>query len=183
MLSTHPSTKEKEYMDILNVEIKARCINTDKIRDILNEKNANFKGIDYQTDTYFHCANGRLKLRQGNIENSLIFYSRENKAGPKESDIAFSKVSVDTHIKNVPTKAYGVFVEVKKAREIYFIDNVKFHIDSLDDLGTFIEIEAIDNNSQFTKDELEQQCKFYLELFGIEPKNLITNSYSDMLNL
>jgi adenylate cyclase class 2 len=172
-----------DNMNILNVEIKAKCSNTEIIRDILIAKGADYKGIDKQTDTYFHCDNGRLKLRQGNIENSLIFYNRENKAGPKTSDIAFSKVSPDTQIKDVLSKAYGVFIEVKKEREIYFIENVKFHIDSLVDLGTFIEIEAIDETGNFTEEELEEQCKFYLDLFNIEPKDLITNSYSDMLNL
>jgi predicted adenylyl cyclase CyaB len=172
-----------EKVDILNVEIKAKCNNPEKIRDILNAKGAEYKGIDNQTDTYFHCENGRLKLRQGNIENSLIFYNRENKAGPKTSDIAYSKVSLDTQIKNVLTKAYGVFIEVKKSREIYFIENVKFHIDTLADLGNFVEIEAIDDKGIFTKEELEKQCKFYLDLFSIEVKDLITHSYSDMLNI
>ena len=172
-----------DIMDILNVEIKAKCHNTEKIRDILNAKGANYKGVDNQTDTYFHCANGRLKLRQGNIENSLIFYNRENKAGPKSSDIAFSKVAIDTQIKNVLSKALGVFIEVKKAREIYFIENVKFHIDTLENLGDFVEIEAIDDKGIYSEEELEEQCKFYLELFCIEPKDLITHSYSDMLNI
>jgi len=172
-----------DYMDILNVEIKAKCLNTDIIREILIARGADYKGVDKQTDTYFQCDNGRLKLRQGNIENSLIFYNRENKAGPKASDIAFSKVNIDTQIKNVLTKAYGVFIQVKKEREIYFIENVKFHIDTLVELGTFIEIEAIDDNGAFTKNELEKQCQFYLDLFKIDSTDLLTNSYSDMLNI
>lgn len=167
----------------LNVEIKAKCSNKDFIRDVLNLKGADFKGIDKQVDTYFHCPNGRLKLREGNIENSLIFYKRENQAGPKASHITMCHVSNDHHIKDVLIAAYGVFVEVKKEREIYFIDNIKFHIDHLDDLGDFVEIEAIDKTGKYTKEELEEQCKHYLELFGIDPKDLITNSYSDLLNI
>ena len=164
------------------MELKARCNNADKVRDVLNVEGADFKGVDKQTDTYFHCENGRLKLREGNIENSLIFYKRENKAGPKVSEVTISKIANDHHIKDVLTKAYGVFIEVKKEREIYFIENIKFHIDQLQDLGNFVEIEAIDSTGQLTKEELEEQCKQFLTLFDIKPEDLITDSYSDLLN-
>ena len=169
--------------DILNVEIKARCKNPGKVRDILNAEGADYKGLDKQTDTYFHCENGRLKLREGNIENSLIFYKRKNQAGPKVSEVTISKIATDHQIKDVLTKAYGVFIEVKKDREIYFIDNIKFHIDHLQDLGDFVEIEAIDSTGQLTKEALEEQCKQFLTLFDISPEDLITNSYSDLLNI
>ena len=72
-------------MAYLNVEIKAKCTEVDAIRKYLLSKNAEFKGVDEQTDTYFNVANGRLKLREGNIENNLISYSRSNQAGPKNS--------------------------------------------------------------------------------------------------
>lgn len=165
-----------------NVEIKARCKNPDKIRDILKAHKAKYIGLDCQTDTYFNCTNGRLKLRQGNIENSLIFYQRQNQAGPKVSDVSISKVTNGEDIKQVLTDALGKFIEVKKNREIYFIDNIKFHIDHLQDLGDFLEIEAIDSTGQLTKEKLQEQCKHFLSLFEIKPVDLITNSYSDLLS-
>lgn len=165
----------------LNVEIKAKCINPDKIRDILNAENADFRGLDKQTDTYFHCENGRLKLREGNIENSLIFYKRDNHSGPKVSNVTMGKIANDHQIKEVLKEAYGVFIEVKKEREIYFIENIKFHIDHIQDLGNFVEIEAIDSTGQLDKEELEAQCKHYLAMFDIKPQDLITHSYSDLL--
>ena len=73
-------------MGFINIEIKARTSNPDKIRALLLANNAEFKGIDEQTDTYFNVPAGRLKLRQGNIENALIYYTRINQAGPKQSD-------------------------------------------------------------------------------------------------
>ena len=99
--------------NILNVEIKAKCQNPSAIREILKANNADYKGIDSQTDTYFNCDNGLLKLREGNIENSLIFYKRQNKSGPKESDIALSKMKPENGIKDVLTKALGIFIKVK----------------------------------------------------------------------
>ncbi|MFH1471481.1 MAG: hypothetical protein ABIF85_01160 [Nanoarchaeota archaeon] len=59
-------------MSHITIEIKARSNNQDKIRSVLKSKNAEFKGIDHQVDTYFNASFGRLKLREGTIENSLI---------------------------------------------------------------------------------------------------------------
>lgn len=168
-------------MEHINIEIKARSNNQDKIREILKTKNADSKGIDHQTDTYFNVSFGRLKLREGNIENHLIHYDRENKEGPKQSNVILFKADPKSSLKEILTKTLGVLVVVDKQREIYFIDNVKFHIDTVKDLGTFIEIEAIDENKNIGKEKLLEQCQFFLKLFEISHKDLILFSYSDLL--
>jgi adenylate cyclase, class 2 len=165
----------------INIEIKAKSNNQDAIREILKSKNADFKGIDHQIDTYFKVNNGRLKLREGEIENHLIHYQRENKEGPKQSDVTLFKSDPESQLKEILTKALGVLVVVNKKREIYFIDNVKFHIDIVEDLGTFVEIEAIDNDGTIGKDKLIEQCQFFLDLFKIPQEDLIPVSYSDLL--
>lgn len=165
----------------LNIEIKARCTNPDLIRNYLKENKANFKGTDFQRDTYFNVPNGRLKLRQGNIENSLIHYERENQSGPKSSHVSLYKVENGDVLRNVLLNALGEKVTVEKQREIYFIDNVKFHLDEVPGLGSFAEIEAIDNDGSIGKERLQEQCEFYLKAFGIAETDLLTDSYSDML--
>jgi adenylate cyclase class 2 len=165
----------------LNVEIKARCNNPDAIRNYLLNNNADFKGADVQTDTYFNVQHGRLKLREGNIENNLIYYERNNQAGPKSSDFILTKVPDAVHLKESLSKAIGIKVVVKKKREIYYINNVKFHIDEVDGLGSFAEIEAGNIGNDLTREELLKQCEFYMLQFGIEEKNLIEVSYSDMM--
>ena len=91
--------------------------------------------MDEQTDTYFNVPNGRLKLREGNIENNLIFYERSNQAGPKNSHFHLVKIEDAKGLKEVLAKSMGVKVVVKKKREIYYINNVKFHIDEVPGLG------------------------------------------------
>ncbi|MBX9783764.1 MAG: class IV adenylate cyclase [Chitinophagaceae bacterium] len=165
-----------------NIEIKARCSNPDFIRNYLQQHDADFKGADFQTDTYFNVNHGRLKLRQGNIENSLIYYNRENKAGPKLSEVTLFKVKEESELlKKALTHANGIKVEVKKKREIYFIDNVKFHIDEVEGLGSFVEIEAIDEDGSKGIDFIKQQCDFYVAALQIKEEDLLTMSYSDML--
>jgi predicted adenylyl cyclase CyaB len=168
-------------MTHINIEIKAKSNNQDEIRKILKSKNADFKGLDHQIDTYFKVNSGRLKLREGNIENHLIHYQREDKEGPKQSDIILFKSDPKSSLKEILTKALGILVVVDKKREIYYIDNVKFHIDAVEGLGSFVEIEAIDEDGTIGKDKLLEQCQFFLDLFKISKEDLISVSYSDLL--
>jgi adenylate cyclase class 2 len=165
----------------LNVEIKARCNNASQMRGWLLANGADFKGTDNQTDTYFLVKDGRLKLREGNIEKSLIHYTRPNQAGPKDSHVIMTKVTEGKELKQVLSKALGVLVEVVKQREIYFIDNVKFHLDEVPGLGSFAEIEAIDKDGSIGKAKLLEQCQYYMSALKMEEVDLLEVSYSDLL--
>ncbi len=168
-------------MAFINIEIKAKSENHDKIREILKSKGADFKGTDHQIDTYFNVKKGRLKLREGNIESNLIHYERENKEGPKQSNIILFKADAPSSLKEILAKSLGTLVVVDKHREIYFIDNVKFHLDNVKNLGTFVEIEAIDKEGSIGKDKLLEQCQTFMNLFNLSQNDLISVSYSDLL--
>lgn len=168
-------------MLLLNVEIKAKCSNPSFIRNYLLTGKADFTGVDEQTDTYFKVQHGRLKLREGNIENSLIFYERKNQAGPKNSHFNLVKIEDTKGLKEALEKSIGIKVVVRKRREIYYIANVKFHIDEVPGLGSFVEIEAGNMLANLSQQQLTDQCNFYLEEFGISKEDLIEVSYSDML--
>jgi predicted adenylyl cyclase CyaB len=168
-------------MKHINIEIKARCLDQQKVRDFLLSRQADFKGTDHQIDTYFKVNKGRLKLREGNIENHLIYYERENKEGPKQSDVILFNSEPNSSLKSVLINSCGVLAVVDKAREIYFIDNVKFHIDTVVGLGTFMEIEAIDKEGNIGREKLLEQCNEYLKLLNISEADLVSVSYSDLL--
>jgi predicted adenylyl cyclase CyaB len=164
-----------------NVEIKARYTNPDKIEQILLENGAFFKGTDMQIDTYFNVRKGRLKLRQGNIENSLIYYSRNNQQGPKQSNFRLFQTQNLDEILPLLKDSLGILATVKKTRKIFYIDFVKFHIDNLDGFGDFVEIEVGDLEDKKTTEELEKICNHYISLFDIKPEDLVKDSYSDMI--
>jgi len=171
----------KIYMAHINIEFKARCPDPDRIRQILTSKNADFKGVDHQIDTYFNVEKGRLKLRQGNIENHLIYYEREDVAGAKRSDVVLHPVQGGDSLKKILSRSYGVLAVVDKEREIYFIENVKFHIDQVKGLGSFVEVEAIDNEGAIDPVFLKEQCDAYQDLFQIGVDDMLAISYSDMI--
>lgn len=168
-------------MSHLNIEIKARIEDPKTIRDRLCSIGADFIGTDHQVDTYFNVKSGRLKLREGKIENHLIYYEREDVTGPKQSVVTLFKNPVNSNLKELLINALGEMVVVDKKREIYFINNVKFHLDEVLGLGTFFEIEAIDKDGSLGKDKLLDQCNYYLKEFGITKDKLIDKSYGDLL--
>ncbi|MFH0882876.1 MAG: class IV adenylate cyclase [bacterium] len=168
-------------MEHLNVEIKARCPDPEYVRSVLRQLASDFKGIDRQVDTYFHCTNGRLKLREGNIEQALIHYRRSDRTGPKRSEVTMYDPHPSSELKVLLTRALGVLVVVDKKREIHFVGNVKIHVDEVERLGDFVEIEAIADEEMNTEEKLRAQCKSFMERLGVLPEHLLGRSYSDML--
>jgi len=168
-------------MAILNIEFKATTSKLAELENILLELNPFFKGEDHQLDTYFNVPHGRMKLREGNIENALIHYVRENSAGSKSSHIILYQHQPDKNLKNILSTALGVKAVVDKRRKIYFIDNVKFHFDMVKGLGTFVEVEAIDKDGSIGREKLQRQCDHYAALFKLLPTDFVAVSYSDLM--
>ena len=165
----------------LNFEFKAKHSDIQSLEIILQQYNPLFVGIDHQIDTYFNVPNGRLKLREGTIENALIHYERKNEASAKQSNVLLYQHKPDSSLKVILTKALGIKTVVDKQRKIYFIDNVKFHFDEVKGLGSFVEVEAIDKDRNIGLEKLKEQCNAYAQLFQLTENNFIAESYSDLL--
>src|SRR5204862_1649842 len=156
------------FMPVLNIEFKATTNKLEELEALLQQHDPLFIGEDHQVDTYFNVPAGRLKLREGNIENALIHYERENTAGSKSSHVLLYQHQPDKALKEILIKTLGIKAIVDKKRKIYFINNVKFHFDTVEGLGTFVEVEAIDKDGTIGKEKLQAQCDEYAALFGIE---------------
>jgi predicted adenylyl cyclase CyaB len=84
-------------------------------------------------------------------------------------------------LKEALTAALGIKVVVSKKRRIYFVENVKFHFDTIDSLGTFVEVEAIDTEGNLGIEKLKEQCSYWAGVLGISTDDYLATSYSDML--
>jgi predicted adenylyl cyclase CyaB len=168
-------------MSVLNIEFKASTNKPAELEALLQQHGPLFIGEDHQVDTYFNVPAGRLKLREGNIENALIHYEREDFAGAKSSHVLLYQHQPDKTLKEILIKTMGIKAVVDKKRNIYFINNVKFHFDTVNGLGTFVEVEAIDKDGSIGKEKLQAQCNEYAALFGIKPEDYCSVSYSDMV--
>lgn len=168
-------------MPHLNIEFKARVEATEPYENLLRSLNPEFRGLDHQIDTYFNATHGRLKLREGNIENALIQYERADYAGAKSSTVTLYNHAPHPALKAILTQQLGVKAVVNKQRKIYFIGNVKFHFDIVAGLGHFIEVEAIAKDDSHSKAALQEQCDYYIKFFKIQPVQFVEQSYSDLL--
>jgi len=156
------------------------------IRKKLSDLGARYLGLDEQTDTYGISKSGtRKKFRQSKIDGNLVIeYNRENKGESKLSNVNLGARTIDGK-KGLEDflRENTLLVTVKKKRHIYFVENVKIHLDlkveGLD--GPFLEVEAIDTDGKLGTEKIKSQCDYFLNLFGIKSTQHISGSYSDML--
>lgn len=164
----------------IDIEIKARCEDHDKIRNIISKKGARSIGVFDMEDVYFNVPQGRLKARMGDIKDILIQYDREDISTPKKSEFLVSVIQKGSNIIPSLCKALGVKVVVRKKREVWILNNIRFHIDNVEELGKFIEIEARGEDEDDLP-KLKEQIKEFLDLFNIAEDNFIAGSYSDLM--
>ncbi|NHJ49800.1 MAG: class IV adenylate cyclase [Asgard group archaeon] len=165
---------------MFDIEIKARYKDHNKAREFLKANGARFHGIDQQIDVYFKVKNGRLKLRKGEIENALVYYTRDNVKDIKVSEYYLYHSQDPELLESILRHSLGVLIEVRKKREMHYIDNIKFNLDVVDELGTFIEIEAMtDDESDFQK--LKLKVEKLIEQLEIPQSAIQSHSYSDLL--
>jgi len=165
-----------------NVELKARRASLDDARQTARRLADDRVEPEHQTDSYFRCQRGRLKLREiqgGRAE--LIWYDRADQTEPKACRYALVPVEDATAVKRALAAALGVRHVVVKDREIFLRHNVRIHLDRVEGLGEFIEFEAVLEPEQ-SPEEGQAQVDELRREFGIAPEDLITGSYVDLAN-
>jgi adenylate cyclase class 2 len=167
----------------LNIELKARCADPARVRALLEAAGADFRGVDEQRDVYFHVPEGRLKLRRGTIERSLIFYRRADDVAVKPSHVTVARLAeAPEALEDTLAAALGVRAVVEKRREIRYLGNVKFHLDEVPGQGSFVEIEAIESPEARDEKTLRAQCEEWRVKLGIVPADLVAFSYGDLVS-
>lgn len=165
----------------LNIEIKARCNDLQKIEKIIIEKNWPLHAIEIQKDTFFNVPAGRLKLREINNERAvLIPYFRPDSDKPREAEYVLLPVNEAEQTIKILKEMFGIRQIVEKKRMVYLYENVRIHLDRVDSLGTFIELEGVIKKAEQEK-ETHTKLKRLMDLFGINQQNIIKEAYIDML--
>lgn len=164
-----------------NVEIKATYVRTAKTDKVLEKIGARLEGVEDQVDTYFDVDSGRLKIRERNTDiPQLIQYFREDKKGPRPSYYEIVHLRNAEKVKEALTREHGVRVVVEKKREIWVWENVRIHFDRVQNLGEFLELEAV-VEKEGDKSEGQKKIRWLMDKFGIKTEHLIGQSYSDLL--
>jgi len=167
-------------MILNNVEIKARITDYDKVKRLIENVCNNPIETTEQIDTFFNCTSGRLKLREAETNSALIYYDRKDSQEPTFSDIAISFIENPDTLKTVLANSNGIRGIVKKERILYKYEQTRIHLDDVEGLGKFIELEVVLDNNQSMQDG-EKIAFALMDKFNIQKSDLIDVAYIDLL--
>lgn len=166
-----------------NVEIKARLADfalTRKRVEMIADSGAS---VIEQEDTFFACPNGRLKVRTfSEAEGELIYYKRSDSTEPKISHYIRSKSSDPRSLCDLLSSALGIRGIVRKKRTLYIIGQTRIHLDEVENLGSFIELEVVLSPHQTTSEGIIIAQEI-MEKLGINKDDLVGKAYIDLLQL
>ncbi len=132
-----------------NIEIKARARDFNEVKSRAENLSNTSGEIILQVDTFFNVENGRLKLRVLAPDRAqLIYYTRPDQEGPKRSDYHIAYTSDPENLKHVLELAYGIRGVVKKTRYLYLVGQTRVHLDDVEGLGQFMELEVVMEDGQ-----------------------------------
>jgi homotetrameric cytidine deaminase len=164
-----------------NIEFKARDPHPARTLELALGLGAEDRGEIAQTDTYFARVRGRLKLREqrpGDAE--LIQYRRADTSGARESEYRRIPVADAPALRDALDAALGTLVVVEKRRRLLLHENVRIHVDEVDGLGSFLELEAVVQPGSDLSAEHDKVSRLRAEL-EVGDDSLVAQSYSDLL--
>lgn len=165
----------------LNVEIKARLSGEDGLRE-LSRRLADLPAEELrQEDTFFAAPAGRLKLRDfGGSSGELILYERANAEGPKLSSYTIARTPDPITLKGILSAVLPVVGVVRKRRRVFLSGQTRIHLDIVDDLGCFLELEVVLRDGQ-AEEEGTVIAEQLLYSLGIDRTQLVREAYIDLL--
>lgn len=163
-----------------NVEVKARLRGEEQLQHILSRICTKSPERVRQRDTFFSVPRGRLKLRETDSACELIYYDRSDQSEPAVSEyIILPLEDGETH-RHLLEASLGIRGVVSKNRMVYHLDQTRIHIDEVDGLGLFIELEVVLTPGQSIS-EGEKEASRIMNLLNIRPEDLLPGAYIDLL--
>ena len=164
-----------------NIEIKARVHDFQALQARAKALSDTPLQVIPQEDTFFNVPRGRLKLRQLAPDfGQLVYYERTDASGPKRSDYLLAGTSDPAALKAALTAALGVRGVVRKTRYLYMIGQTRIHLDEVEGLGNFMELEVVLRPGQ---SDVEGQAiaEELMDKLGIQRDDLLEGAYMDLI--
>ena len=164
-----------------NIEIKARARDFEEVRrraELLSETPVE---VVPQEDIFFNTERGRLKLRLVALNlGQLIYYTRPDQEGPKRSEYHICETPDPENLRRVLELACGIRGVVKKTRYLYLVGQTRVHLDDVEGLGQFMELEVVMREGQ-SDAEGQAIAEELMSRLGVERGDLIEGAYMDLL--
>ncbi len=164
-----------------NLEIKARTADPARLRERARRLATARVGLEAQTDTYFRTAAGRLKLRESSRAGAeLVVYERPDVPDARWSRYVVVPVEDPKGLGELLSRILGVHRVVRKQREVLLYRNVRIHLDRVDGLGSFVELEAV-QEEQLSDEVQRERVAYLMRELGIRRADLVASSYEALL--
>jgi predicted adenylyl cyclase CyaB len=165
-----------------NVEVKARVESLDALVPGLEELGARFAGQWRMRDVFFAAPEGRLKLRTVEGEGAyLIAYRRRDDTGPSLSEYELVDVADPAALDRALCMVLGRVGQVRKLRSVYIIGRTRVHLDQVDGLGAFMELEVVLEDGE-GRGAGEREADRILGILEVAPERLVERAYIDLLS-
>lgn len=165
-----------------NIEIKARVANVDALRHRIAGLDTKDHHTLQQCDTFYEVPAGRLKLREIEAAQAqLIFYERDNIKGTRQSNYTVTRVPDAASMHELLGRMYPVKAVVRKTRNVWIYGQTRIHLDRVESLGDFMELEVVltPDQSAAEGDEIAQELMTALD---IKDADLYGEAYVDLLH-
>ena len=164
-----------------NVEIKAEIDEIEVVMRVAELLAGKSPELIEQEDVFFHTINGRLKLRfLKPTKGQLIFYQRDDVRGPKTCTYHLVEIDHPGKLRSLLAVAYGEKIVVRKSRYLYLVGRTRIHIDKVEDLGNFLELEVVLEDGEPPHIGENEALKL-MEKLGLNQGSLVEGAYADLL--
>ena len=164
-----------------NIEIKARARDFEEIRLRAEALSDTPVEVIPQEDIFFKTEKGRMKLRVLAADHAqLIYYTRPDLEGPKRSEYHIYETPDPENLKRVLELAYGIRGLVKKTRYLYLVGQTRVHLDDVEGLGQFMELEVVMGAGQ-SDAQGQDIAEELMSKLGVERGDLLEGAYMDLL--
>ena len=162
-----------------NLEVKAKIRSVREAQETARSINATFEGTLHQVDTYFNVPRGRLKSREINgARAELIFYERDEQSKHRESNYRVFPCAEISLLKEILEKSLGIRATVRKKRELFMYNSTRIHLDEVENLGSFLELESPVEESM---EKAQEVVAFLVREFNLQDTDFVLGSYVDLL--
>ncbi len=164
-----------------NVEIKARVRDLAAVRSVAASLASRAGVVIEQADTFFVVPRGRLKIRElAGGSGELIAYERPDDAGPKASDYRLVGCADPAALARALAVVLPVRGHVRKRRELFIVGRTRVHLDEVEQLGSFVELEVVlDDDEPAAAGRLEAEA--LMKALSISAADLVSGAYIDLL--
>jgi len=164
-----------------NIEVKAVLTDRAAANRIAARLSDAGPEVIQQEDHFFPCASARLKLRiLAPDRGELIRYDRNNLAEARPSNYLIARTTDPHVLLEILTATLGRSGSVKKTRKLYLVGQTRIHIDQVEGLGDFLELEVVLRPGQ-SEAEGKSIAARLLSEFDINQQQLLADAYIDLL--